>query len=270
MKNLITSETQVREVLRIRPMASELLAKTSVNFWNNPSKPLADLFRNKPMGKLIDLVEEIGNLPVPAEDCLWKELPIAYLLDFLTQNHRDFYLNFVNDIEYMFDLQSAADPKSSLELRSLFSDFRKFVAELQSITELEETQIFPRVLRYEACLQDPRVHPEFQKGSLQIVIANRMSRFSFRRKYFFPAFLERVGQLGQNGLDPSGTITLIQRLEEFHAELLEHELLEFDTLFPMALEMERTLYNLSIEGAPITANRVRGPMDSGIVRLRSL
>jgi hypothetical protein len=41
---------------------------------------------------------------------------------------------------------------------------------------------------------------------------------------------------------------LIARLGDFRAQFEEHERLESDVLYPMALEMEMTLYNLTISG----------------------
>jgi hypothetical protein len=111
------------------------------------------------------------------------------------------------------------------------------------------------------------VNPEFQRGSLQIAVANRMSRFSVRRQRLIPEFLERVRRVQDLRPDHPGLPHLALRLEELQADLLAHEEHEFETLYPMALEMERTLYNLSIEGVHAASHRVRGPMDSGIMRL---
>jgi iron-sulfur cluster repair protein YtfE (RIC family) len=246
-----------------------LFAKKGLDFWSDPGKPLKDLFRDQDAGSLADCVEELSHMQVPASDCFWPEVPAAYLLDYLTQEHRETFFNCVTDIQYLLDLQSLADPESVEEIRSLQRDFRRFTQELDAVTDIEETQVFPRILRYEACLRDPRVHPEFQRGSLHIAIANRMSRFSVRRQRVFQDFLNRVRKAEGASPNHPGMPHLAQRLDEFRQGLSAHEELEFETLFPMALEMERTLYNLSIEGAHAPSQRVRGPMDSGIMRLRT-
>ena len=53
----------------------------------------------------------------------------------------------------------------------------------------------------------------------------------------------------------------------FRDRLNSHRELEATALFPVAKELEKNLYNLSIGGDPAVAYHRRGPMDSGILRL---
>ncbi len=268
MKNLVTADTRAQMVLRIRPLAGELFEKRGVEFWGDLERPLRDLFRRARGGALEDFLEELDGLPVPAADCWWQDLPAANLLDYLTQDHRDFLLNFVIDIDAMLDVHSVAEPELAPDLQELRGDFREFAAALRGEMEDEETRLFPRILRYEACLRDPRVHPEFQQGSLQLEIANRSGRFSAQRRETFPLMLSQARRFEAARPENPGLSLLANDIEQFDARLEVHERLEVDSLFPMALEMERTLYNLSIDGTHASP-RVRGPMDSGIMRLRS-
>jgi hypothetical protein len=56
-------------------------------------------------------------------------------------------------------------------------------------------------------------------------------------------------------------------MAHFLVRLRVHTHLETEVLFPAGLEMERTLFNLSI-GGKVTGRKIRGPLDSGVIRLR--
>src|SRR5690606_12228737 len=113
----------------------------------------------------------------------------------------------------------------------------------------EETLFFPRALRYEAALRDPRVNPDFNGGSLRVAVAYRRSRAPGLGGDPFARLASRLRDTHafRDG-DPRAE-QLAGRLEEFAARFAEHERLETEVLFPLAVEMETTLYNLSIAGA---------------------
>ncbi len=268
MKHLLTAETPVRECLRLRPLSLELFAKRGLDCWSHVDKPLRFFFPDEASGALAAFLEEFEIIPVPLVDSRWQELPVAHLLDFLTQEHREFLLNSVTDIAYVIDVQGLVDAEVGSDVRRLQAEFQDFVAALRSELEQEETRVFRRILRYDACLRDARVHPEFQQGSLQFSIAMRAHRFTAMRHKTFPALLALAHRAEQSNPENSGLTTLAERLRDFDQRLETHERLEMDALFPMALAMERTLYNLTINGSHAADRVVRGPMDSGILRLR--
>jgi len=266
MKNLINPGVTVEEALRLRPLLTELFMRRKVGFWEDPHRKMRDLFSRQEPGAWENFLEELDALPFPAPDCRWRDLPVAHLLDYLTQNHREFFLEFVFDLHYKLDVLglSATDPLDNV--KQLQSEFRLFAEELRGLVDWVESHLYPRILRYEACLQDSRIHPEFHHGSLQMAVAKRSRHIAGLRQNVFPRLISLAEGLEADSLDSTG-LTVAKSLESFFERLQAHENLEFDTLFPLGIEMERTLYNSSINGGQPDFHRVRGPMDSGITRL---
>lgn len=243
--SLLSSDTPVHLALRHRPRLADHLAAFGAEAWERPHATLLELFRNH--DTLEQFLHMAGGLPVPDVQGVaggWTERPASHLIDHLTQHHRDFFNLMAPDIAGIFRDWDSLDP----EITELHDDFGRFVAALRRETDQEEELFFPRVLRYDACLRDPRVNPEFNGGSLRIAVAYRKSHASG----LHPDLLERLGaRLRETHAWRDGNAwaeLLATRLEDFHAHFVEHERLESAVLYPMALEMETTLYNLSIAG----------------------
>lgn len=239
---LITADTPVQEALRLRPLIANRLSRHGNDFWDRPQSPLCDLVRGDSLERLL---ADAATLPISPPDSAWQELPVAHLADYLTQNHRDFFMVTLPDIAGFFHEWDSLDP----EIVDLREDFQRFVQGLRIEVDNEESHFFPRVLRYEACLRDPGVNPEFNGGSLRVAVAYRKSHTPELNPEKLGYLIGRLkdthaAQEGNPWVD-----LLIGRLENFHAQFEEHERLESDVLFPMAMETEKTLYNLSIAGA---------------------
>jgi len=244
---LLTADTPVHLALRKRPRLAEPLAAFGAASWERPQATLKELFRNR--DTLENFLAMAATLPVPDDDTAWNDCPAAYLADHLTQHHRDFFNVTLPDIAGIFGDWDSLDP----EITELRDDFNRFSAALRHEAELEETQFFPRVLRYDACLQDPRVNPEFNGGSLRVAVAYRRAHApGGQAGGLHPAHLDRiVDRLGDTHAYRDGNTwaeLLAVRLGDFRRQFEEHERLENDVLYPLALDREATLYNLSIAG----------------------
>lgn len=264
MKSLVSPQTAVRTLIKARPLAVGLLDKRNVRFWDSLDFPLGDLVRRDELGEFLD---EMAFARIPAEDTDWQSLPLYHLADYLTESHRVFLLHDVSEIRHLLDIHALADSEESEGLRDIQTAFREFTRELQSHLDEEEGWLFPRILRYEACLRDGQVHPEFHRGSIQEYLAIRMNQEEKRVGHACEAVADRVRRHAQAHADSFAARELSGLLDAMRMRLAAHAGLETGILFPKALEMERKLYNLSINGSPAMAHRRRGPMDSGILRL---
>ncbi len=268
LKNLLSPDTLTRDLVRIRPMALDLMERRGIKPWSVMEKPLAHLFMDKREGALNDFLDELSAIPVPASDTNWEAVPAYYLVDYVTQGHREFLLNDIPDVNYLFDMLLLTDSESLTELRQLQSDFHAFCQDYHRQMDEEETFIFPRILRCEASLKDSKVHPEFNAGSVQIFVATRSPRLVSRTLGSMGEMVDRAGRLAtQLGLPSPESSDLHALMTNFLHRLRTHTRLETEVLFPMGLELERTLFNLSIDGK-VDARSVRGPFDSGVIRLR--
>lgn len=264
MKSLISPQMAVRTLIKVRPMAVGLLDKRDVRFWDALDRPVEEVVRRSVLG---DFLEEIGSSKVPAADTDWLAMPLYWLVDYLTGCHRDFLLHDLREMGHLLDIHTIADSEESASLREIHRAYQDFTRELQAHVEEEEGILFPKVLRYEACLRDSRVHPEFHRGSIQSYMAIRLNQEEKRLQGACDVLASRIREhaAAHEGSFTATELTgLLGRLRE---KLDDHSDLENKILFPTARSMEKNLYNLSIGGDPAVAYHRRGPMDSGILRL---
>ncbi len=238
----ITPDSVIQDVLRLRPRLADNLVALGREPWERPRATLVEVFRNRHTAE--KFVAMAADVPIPPSDSPWNELPPSHLADHLTQNHREFAHVTIPDLLGFFGEWDSLDP----EIADVHEDFEAFVRRLQAEIDYEETQFFPRVLRYDACLHDPAVNPEFNGGSLRVAVAYRRSHAPDLHPNRLGSLIDRLQdtQALQNG--DTWAELLVARLEDFRTQFEEHERLETEVLFPLALEMEKTLYNLSISG----------------------
>lgn len=241
----LTPESTVQDVLRLRPRLADNLIAFGGEPWDRPRATLVDIFRNRHTAE--KFVSMAAGVPVPAAGSPWSALPASHLADHLTQQHREFFLVTLPDILGFFAEWDSLDP----EITDLREDFDAFVRHLRDETENEEQHFFPRVLRYDACLRNPQVNPEFNGGSLRVAVAYRRSHAPGLHPNRLGSLIDRLQETHAMENGDTWAELLSARLEDFRAQFEEHERLEADVLFPMATEMEKTLYNLSISGAQI-------------------
>lgn len=264
MKYLVTPQTAVRSLIKVRPMAVGLLDKRKVRYWDALDRPIADVIRGEVLG---DFLDELAYARVPAADTDWLSMPLYWLVDFLTEGHRDFIMQDVSDLGHLLDIHTLADSEESEGLRGIHRAFQAFTKEFQSHVDEEEGVLFPKILRYEACLRDGRVHPEFHRGSIQSYMAVRLEQEEKRLEAACELLSDRIRAHARAHADSLTSSDLQAFLDRLREKLADHRELENRVLFPTAREMERTLYNLSINGDPAVVHYRRGPMDSGILRL---
>jgi hypothetical protein len=241
----LSPESTMQDVLRLRPRLAENLVAFGGEPWERPRATLVEVFRNHHTAE--KFVNMAASVPVPAAGSPWNALPASHLADHLTQHHRDFFLLTVRDLVGFFAEWDSLDP----EIVDIREDFDAFIRHLQEEIDYEETQFFPRVLRYDACLRDPRVNPEFNGGSLRIAIAYRRSHAPGLHPNRLGSLIERLTETHAYENGDTWAELLATRMEDFRAQFEEHERLESEELYPLALEMEKTLYNLSISGVQV-------------------
>jgi iron-sulfur cluster repair protein YtfE (RIC family) len=264
MKNLLSPQTPVRALLKMRPLAIGVLDKRSIKFWDALDQPLSHVVES---AKMDNLIEEISALQAPAHDTDWTAMPLYTLVEHLTRNHKEFQLQDLADMAHVFDIHTLADSDEAEGLRRIQRDFQDYAKALHAHLEEEEAYLFPKILRYEACMRDNRVHPEFHKGSIQSYMAIRMTQ---EGRGLGLALDSLVDQIREHALRHEASFAgreLLQIVVSLRDRLAMHRALEADSLFPTARELEKNLYNLSIGGDPAVAYHRRGPMDSGILRL---
>jgi iron-sulfur cluster repair protein YtfE (RIC family) len=264
MLNMLSMHTPVRSLLKLRPMAIGVMDKRNIRFWDSLDQPLGQVVNGE---HLPNFLEEVSYQQVPASDSDWTAMPLYFLIEFLTQEHKDFQLQDLADIAHVLDIHTLADSDEAEGLRRIHRDYLEFVKDFRSHIEEEETFLFPKILRYEACMRDNRVHPEFHKGSVQSYMAMRVSQEGRTLQRTLDTLLDRIRAHALTYEDSFAAHELLGIVANFRDKLVAHRDLEANELFPVAKALEKNLYNLSIGGDPAVAYHRRGPMDSGILRL---
>jgi hypothetical protein len=264
MKNMLSRQTPVRSLLKLRPMAVALLDKRKLRYWDSLDKPLGDLFQRDSME---DFLDEVSYSRVAAPDTDWSAMPLYVLVDYLTHEHRALLLQEIADITHLLDIHTLSDDAEARQLRPFQRDFRAWVLDYQAHIDQEEAVLFPRVLRYEACLRDRNVHPEFHRGSIQSFMAAQEAKEGQMFYKACEAFARRLEAHAAAHPESPAAAELAGTAARLSAKLNAHYALESKTLYVAARELERSLYNKSIDGDPAVVFQRRGPMDSGIMRL---
>ena len=128
--------------------------------------------------------------------------------------------------------------------------------------------MFPKILRYEASLRDPRVNPEFHSGSVLTYPATHASGIEDRVTRAGAELAEKARVAAREYPASFVLGKLSELLVRLEAKLCAHAILELKILLPMAKELEKNLYNLAIGGDPLVAYRRQSPLDSGVSRLK--
>ena len=106
-------------------MAIASFEKHKIGFWNVLYQPLGHLFRYGHSQE--DFFNEVGSAPMPAGDSDWPALPLYILTDYLTHEHREFRLQEITDIAYLFDVHIISHTEAAEALGNIYRAFQDFL-----------------------------------------------------------------------------------------------------------------------------------------------
>lgn len=213
-------------------------------FWGRLDDTLADFCRALNLDSEKVRARLAAVEPAAAQEA-WLTAPLYRLVDYLTENHAAFREYDLPRIERVLGVLRWELGLDSAPAEAALSDFHWFRQELQIHMEEEETFLFPKILRTEACLRHPELYPEVFKGSVSMYPQAQMH---------FPeeAFLEMLAALTLKVRILPYAHTHGRRLEEILSEILSlgtrlkaHTGLEAEILFRRAADMEAVLWKRS-------------------------
>ena len=232
-------------------MAIGLLEKRKIGFWDGLEKPVQELYR---WGGMEDFLEEVVGTSIASPDTKWEAVPLYVLVDYLTHEHRNMFRQEVPDIAHLLEIHTLADSAEATDLRAIQNAFDIFIRNFETHVEEEESYLFPKILRYEACLRDRKVHPEFHQGSLQTYFATPRAREDRRFYQDSAAIAQRIRTLEAAYPTSVSARDLAEMMESLRDKLIDHYELESKILYSAAIELERILYNMTIDGHPNMAS----------------
>ena len=130
----------------------------------------------------------------------------------------------------------------------------------------KQTNLFPKILKYEYYLTHARAEPDFSEGSITVFSALHLMRSEQKQVSAIRDFLD-AASFSTDPTEMGASATgLFRLLESFQGRLLEHSRMEREILFPRAEALEREICDLYIGGGAKT----RIPMEKGDSPVRAL
>lgn len=240
-------ESPVGTLIAIRPLSLSILENHGIQPFAMPSRRIGEIC--KAMGlSWTGFLAEIRDLKVPDRDTEWSRLPLPHLLDFLTHEHREFTRGFLPAIKSAI-ADGQGSPEFLARMHSLIREWPTFAASLTEHIVVEETFLFPKILRYDYCTRHDHVDPDFSEGSVKVFAAMELLRNEKRQMGALRDFLEATAYsvIPLKDYDAAG-LALFRLLESFQSKLLEHSRVEREVLFPVASDLEKRLYDRLISG----------------------
>ncbi len=255
LKNWLFPETALPTLLAIRPLAISMLEDMQVRPYVVPAVRIGDACKQAGVA-WETFLQRMENLGIPARGSDWAHLPICRLLDFLTQEHRDFAETFIPAIKAGF--ASGEGRKDFLgTLHPLIKAWPAFSASLIEHMAAEEAFLFPKILRYAYCVKHHQVDPDFSDGSVKVFAAVHLMRGEEKQMVAISEFMEATAFSAFAGTMDAPAAGLFHLLETFQARLTEHSRMEREILYPLAEGLERRLYDIYINGG--TDPRIANP-----------
>lgn len=254
--------TTLETILKTRPLAVALFERHGLDPWKAPHESLAALCAGRGVA-CPAICQEILRLPIPRPDSDWTALPASHLLDFLTAQHREFTRIFVPAIGHILSNIPDADAESLFHMRGFAQEWPAFTSALHSHISEEENELFHRILRYDASLRLGAPDPEFAGGSVQVFTVVRMHEHDHRDMALLNRFLAKALPAAPATEGRMLEAQLRPMLREFQDVLGRHARLETDVLFPWGRSLEKSLYDLRIQGRVKSAVADSGRMVLG-------
>lgn len=244
----IDKATTLRQIIRSRPMAVEALEHAAQQeAWNHLDRGFSDFCEG--LGLDHGRLKRALAAAEPARDeSDWDAQPIYVLIDFLTQQHDRFRQVDLPSILHMLRQDGVPLFPDKYVFKLIEQEFLAFQDLFLEHIEEEETFLFPKVMRNEACFRYNGLRPEAYKGSVNLYLTARDRRpeEEFNRTLIGLKDKLRNLRVGDASSDRLGKVMLA--LGKLESLLGLHTGMENRFLFPRASRMEQELYEGILPG----------------------
>lgn len=232
----ITSETPVRDIAIVIPMAIPLLERFGVDYCCGGQRTLAEACSRRNIA-LLQVLDALKNLQremgvYPAEN-YWLYAPLRELTEYIVTKHHAFTRDQLNLIDGLMAKVEQRHGAGHMELFQIGKIVAVLGSELRHHTECEEKNLFP----YIAALgtDEKRALPAPAKGSLQMPVTRMMTDHEQAGEE-----LRTLRKLTDDYTPPPEACptwrALFRAIEDLEADLHTHIHLENNILFPRALK----------------------------------
>jgi iron-sulfur cluster repair protein YtfE (RIC family) len=171
----------------------------------------------------------------------WRSKSLNLLVDRLVEDHHSFRVQYLPQIESRLErLKAKLGPAPAPAVEAL-SDFRNFRREFAWHMDEEESFLYPKILRTEACLHDPDRYPEIFVGSITAFSSAHIQLPEEAFQVMFTSLSQKMRALPIDPLHADAMKEILPLLADFGHELASHTYLESMILFPWTAESEAVL-----------------------------
>lgn len=231
----------LREIIRNRPLVIGILEEiTGGSFWKSLDTVL-EAFCKESRLDLPPLRNRIADLPANRTRQDWKELPLYFVVDHLTTDHRTFRSRDLPEIHRLLEGLRQDFPANGEDLDSLLAEYKGFRRDFSWHMEEEEEFIFPKILRTEASLRHPDLYPEVFKGSLRMYAQIQKHGPEEGFHDLVSGLTSKLRGMVSNVSQLPLIKDTLAALQGYEARLRAHTVIESEILFRRALAMEDSL-----------------------------
>lgn len=173
----------------------------------------------------------------------WRSKPMSVLIERLIGDHRTFREHDLPGIERRLELLKSELGLAPAPAVEALADFRAFKQGFAWHMDEEESFLFPKILRTEACLHDPGLYPEVFKGSIAVFSSSHIHLPEETFRDMLNSLSRKVRALPIDPAKAAPMQEILSTLTAFGSTLTAHTYLESEILFPWAAETEDVLRN---------------------------
>jgi iron-sulfur cluster repair protein YtfE (RIC family) len=242
----IVPEMSALSLLKARPSVLSRLERWGIDPWLDPDARLGTLAASLGLPWSV-FAAALASVPSGAGRADLENAPLPEILDYLVADHREILGELVPAIRTAL---ACLPPGPDGAPAGLDGIWNAFTSGLEAHMREEESFLFPRLLHYLHCLRHHGQHPDFAGGSVNVYIAIRLLGNERLQMDALRRLLQgRNALAARPGTGSAEQENLLASLAVFEARLERHNHEEEKILYPIARELEKSLYDAAIAGA---------------------
>lgn len=231
----------IGNVLRLRPIAVEILEElTGGRYVNQLESTLSQFCKVEEISEEM-LLEKLNHLGPSKIDKDWKGTSLYYLVDYLTEQHREFREVDLPLIRELFSKKTKTPNLTGYLFRSIFQKYCAFEEELLWHITKEEDFLFPKILKTEAYLKYRDLLPDTTFRLSNLFGPTPAELPGEKLMHMLSIILNNIWDQLSLGPDAFLNSDIYSKLETLKDKLVAHENVETNVLFPLSIEIETAL-----------------------------
>lgn len=231
--------TRIGEAVKVRPATLGIFYGLGCDPWKEGGKSISELCERRGLG-MQALLQELTRFPVPVRSSPWEELPVYYLLDYLTAEHRQLLYSDLPAFRCLLELPFPEASGGQL-FRLLLRALDKFNETFRDHVKEEEERLFPAILMNEHILRhggsiDPAGH-----GFDCLMVSSRLFGIEGDFSLYLDEWTDTCKRTEDDRNRPKAADMADQVMQRLESRIRSHGELERERLHPAASRIENGL-----------------------------